>query len=120
MTTIAHNTNGWTTSTRSTSRRFMIHEPMAAPAQPQRTSGMSIADSSVAAAPAPVRHNDAIRVIVRPALDTAALDVTESLVGAIASQLWKHYGGNDVVNWLEAERLLQHALLGLRSGTGST
>jgi hypothetical protein len=37
------------------------------------------------------------------------LDVTESLIGAIAHELWKLHGGNDVLNWIEAESMLHDA-----------
>ncbi|HMN41264.1 MAG TPA: hypothetical protein PKE29_10490 [Phycisphaerales bacterium] len=34
-------------------------------------------------------------------------DVTRRLVAAIAEELWRLYGGNDQLNWLEAELHLQ-------------
>ncbi|MBL9030548.1 MAG: hypothetical protein JNM80_02425 [Phycisphaerae bacterium] len=34
------------------------------------------------------------------------LDLTHALVSAVAHELWKHAGGNEVVNWLEAERIV--------------
>lgn len=34
------------------------------------------------------------------------LDLTHALVSAVAHELWKHVGGNEVVNWLEAERIV--------------
>jgi hypothetical protein len=38
------------------------------------------------------------------------IDVTSALTRAVAEELWKLHGGNDVMNWLEAERLLGEAL----------
>jgi hypothetical protein len=48
-----------------------------------------------------------MRIIVRPLSDPhREVDVTERLVAAIAEELWRLYGGNDRLNWLEAERHL--------------
>jgi hypothetical protein len=33
-----------------------------------------------------------------------------SLVRVVAHELWRQHGGNDVLNWLEAEILVQNAL----------
>jgi hypothetical protein len=35
------------------------------------------------------------------------IDVTQHLVAAIAEEIWRACGGNDDLNWLEAEALLQ-------------
>ena len=49
-----------------------------------------------------------MRVTVRPILDPGhEMDVTRPLIAAIADQLWRRYGGNDKVNWLEAELHLE-------------
>jgi hypothetical protein len=46
-----------------------------------------------------------MRAFIRPSADpTHDIDVTTCLVAALAAELWRRYGGNDVVNWLEAER----------------
>jgi hypothetical protein len=37
------------------------------------------------------------------------LDVTEALVRAVAAELARHGGGNDTLNWLEAESILLDA-----------
>ena len=37
---------------------------------------------------------------------------SKPLIAAIARELWKLHGGNEVLNWLEAEILLQNALAG--------
>jgi hypothetical protein len=51
------------------------------------------------------------RVVVRPMLGPAVgLDVTTAITRAVAEELWRLHGGNDVMNWLEAERLLAEAL----------
>lgn len=34
------------------------------------------------------------------------VDITRALTAALAHQLWQHAGGNEVLNWLEAERLV--------------
>jgi hypothetical protein len=34
------------------------------------------------------------------------LDLTRAITGAVAHALWEHGGGNEVVNWLEAERFV--------------
>jgi hypothetical protein len=49
-----------------------------------------------------------VRITIRPFSDPEReLDITRRLVGAIAEELWRHRGGNDVLNWLEAERQLR-------------
>lgn len=56
-----------------------------------------------------------LRIVVRPyAGPRGGVDVTDTVVGAIAERLWNMFGGNDVLNWLEAERLLQDALVNIR------
>jgi hypothetical protein len=48
-----------------------------------------------------------MRIIVRPLSDPQReIDLTDRLVAAIAEELWRLYGGNDRLNWLEAERHL--------------
>jgi len=45
-----------------------------------------------------------MRLVIRPLSDpTNEIDVTRPLVKAIAEELWRHYGGNDVLNWIEAQ-----------------
>jgi hypothetical protein len=34
------------------------------------------------------------------------LDLTKAITAAVAHELWKQGGGNEVVNWLEAERVV--------------
>lgn len=49
-----------------------------------------------------------MKLVIRPIQDRQReLDVTHRLVSAIADELWKLYGGNDQLNWLEAELHLQ-------------
>src|SRR5262245_54199637 len=51
------------------------------------------------------------RIVLRPMLGPRqGLDVTEAVTRAIAQELWNMHGGNDVMNWLEAERLLNEFL----------
>lgn len=55
------------------------------------------------------RDEVAARVVVSPLSNpTDAIDVTDALIRAIAQQLWQHEGGNDTLNWLEAELILHH------------
>ena len=49
-----------------------------------------------------------MRIIVRPIVDAQReIDLTRRLVAAIAEELWRLYGGNEHLNWLEAELHLQ-------------
>jgi hypothetical protein len=49
----------------------------------------------------------AMQVIIRPVANPEReIDLTERLVSAIAEELWRLYGGNEQLNWLEAERHL--------------
>jgi hypothetical protein len=46
-----------------------------------------------------------MRIVIRPsASPERELDVTRAIVASVAHALWAHGGGNEVVNWLEAER----------------
>lgn len=68
----------------------------------------------------PKRHNRANvpaahRLILRPIVTdrnqtVEAIDVTAGIVRAVAHELWQHNRGNETLNWLEAERLVQHLL----------
>jgi hypothetical protein len=49
-----------------------------------------------------------MRVVLRPsAAPQEELDLTETLTAAVAYELWRRNGGNEVLNWLEAERFVQ-------------
>lgn len=49
-----------------------------------------------------------MRVIIKPSLTPHLhIDVTNAVVSAIAAELARAQGGNDVLNWLEAERIVQ-------------
>jgi hypothetical protein len=49
-----------------------------------------------------------MKIIVRPILDPQReIDLTQRLVAAIAEELWRLFGGNDTLNWIEAEWHLQ-------------
>jgi hypothetical protein len=62
-----------------------------------------------------------MRIIVRPVADPRReLDLTERLVSAIAEELWRLYGGNDRLNWLEAERHLERIVNEARSEAEET
>ena len=46
-------------------------------------------------------------IIIRPSgTPDRELDLTRAITAAVAHELWRHGGGNDVLNWLEAERLV--------------
>ena len=54
-----------------------------------------------------------MRVSVRPSMaPDREVDLTQALVGAVAHELWKACGGNEVVNWLEAERIVARLIGG--------
>ena len=62
-----------------------------------------------------------MKVVVRPVIDPQAeIDLTHRLVSAIAEELWKLYGGNEHLNWLEAERHLQRLIGGARDEADET
>jgi hypothetical protein len=63
------------------------------------------ADAVVGVAP------EKLKFIVHPLFPPAeAIDLTHRIVELIASELWKLRQGNDLLNWLEAERLFEHTL----------
>lgn len=48
-----------------------------------------------------------MRIVIRPmSAPVHEIDLTDRLVAAIAHAIWCHTGGNDLVNWLEAEQHL--------------
>lgn len=52
-----------------------------------------------------------MRLVIHPLSDPQReVDVTRRLVAAIAAELWRLYGGNEKLNWIEAEGHLEHAL----------
>src|SRR5688572_9094653 len=52
-----------------------------------------------------------MKIIVRPILNpNREIDVTHRLVATIAEELWRLFGGNDTLNWIEAEWHLQQTL----------
>lgn len=58
-----------------------------------------------------------MKLVIRPIQDPQReLDVTHRLVSAIAEELWNLYGGNDQLNWIEAERHLQRIVGQVRAG----
>lgn len=57
-----------------------------------------------------------MKIIVRPILDPQReIDLTHRLVAAIAEELWRLFGGNDALNWIEAEWHLQRIIAQARS-----
>lgn len=54
-----------------------------------------------------------MRFIIKPSLTPQLhLDVTNAVVSTIAHELARVQGGNDVLNWLEAERALREVMGG--------
>lgn len=52
-----------------------------------------------------------MRITVRPVADPGReVDLTDRLAATIAQELWLLYGGNDKLNWLEAERHLERII----------
>lgn len=59
-------------------------------------------------------------LLVRPcAAPDRQIDVTQALVRAVAHELWRHEGGNEILNWLEAERVVSDLLGRVRAAAGS-
>lgn len=55
-------------------------------------------------------------ITIKPSmLPERELDLTQALTAAVAHELWKHCGGNEVVNWLEAERIVAGLTLRARA-----
>jgi hypothetical protein len=53
-----------------------------------------------------------MRVTMRPsAAPDRELDLSHALVSAVAAELWRNFGGNEVVNWMEAERFVESLLM---------
>ncbi|MCC6659858.1 MAG: hypothetical protein IT437_03125 [Phycisphaerales bacterium] len=49
-----------------------------------------------------------MRLVIRPDQDPQReIDVTHRLVAAIAAEIWEACGGNDELNWIEAEAHLR-------------
>lgn len=49
-----------------------------------------------------------MRIVIRPVMEPQhEIDISQRLVAAIAEELWCLYGGNDHLNWLEAETHLR-------------
>ena len=56
-----------------------------------------------------------MRLTIRPSMaPDREIDVTQALIAAVAHQLHAQCGGNDVLNWLEAERFLARILRPVR------
>lgn len=57
-----------------------------------------------------------MRLVIRPVHDRLREhDVTRRLVSAIAEELWSLYGGNEHLNWIEAEHHLQRLVEEIRA-----
>jgi hypothetical protein len=62
-----------------------------------------------------------MRIIIRPVMDPQQeVDLTRKLVSAIAEELWRLYGGNEQLNWLEAERHLEEIVADARAEARDT
>lgn len=52
-----------------------------------------------------------MRIVIRPVVDRQReIDLTQRLIAAIAEELWRLYGGNEQLNWLEAEMHLKRVV----------
>lgn len=52
-----------------------------------------------------------MKIIIRPVADRQReIDLTQRLIAAIAEELWRRYGGNEQLNWLEAELHLKQII----------
>jgi len=71
----------------------------------------------VSATPPPVRAGAFVeggRLVFRPLTEPErAIDMTERFVAALAYGLWERLGGQDAVNWLEAEILVRNLIMKL-------
>src|SRR5262245_3228842 len=57
---------------------------------------------------------------IRPAAaPDRQIDLARALTAAVAHELWNHCGGNEVVNWLEAERFVASLAVRPRSPRGA-
>lgn len=62
-----------------------------------------------------------MKLLIRPFQDRQReLDVTHRLVSVIAEELCKLYGGNDKLNWMEAEMHLQRLVREARAEAHET
>jgi hypothetical protein len=62
-----------------------------------------------------------MRIIIRPVVDRQReIDLTQRLIAAIAEELWRLYGGNEQLNWLEAEMHLRGIVGEARAEAGIT
>ncbi len=56
-----------------------------------------------------------MRLVIRPVQDPQReIDLTHRLTAAIAEELWSLYGGNEQLNWVEAELHLQRLVESVR------
>jgi hypothetical protein len=61
-----------------------------------------------------------MKLVIRPVQDAPReLDISYRRVSAIAVRLWRRCGGNEQLNWIEAERHLQRRVAGTRSALKS-
>ena len=69
-----------------------------------------IAPDGVGISPEIETHSHDARFVVHPLCGIEPIDVTQKVIEAIAHELWKSRGGNDLLNWLEAERLFNQTM----------
>jgi hypothetical protein len=59
-----------------------------------------------------------MRIIVHPIQEPGSeIDVTHRLIAAIAEELWRLHGGNEQLNWVEAESHLFNLVRGAVSAS---
>jgi hypothetical protein len=60
-----------------------------------------------------------MRITVHPLMEPKReIDLTYRLIAAIAEELWRRYGGNAQLNWLEAEEHLRRIIGEVRAEGG--
>jgi|SRR5262245_22254451 len=83
--------------------RVSVLELLKAPAAERRVAPLRVGPATVLRRVVRARRP---RLVVRGPTGRP-VDVTREMVAAVAFALWQHTGGNDVVNWLEAERIIE-------------
>lgn len=73
-----------------------------------RTGAVARASTSRATGRAPARRRKSDSSLAAQLPQRRA--VTHEMIAALAHRLWEMHGGNAVLNWLEAERLLKQSL----------
>lgn len=110
----ASNTNAHCTIAMMSEKKAVLGRPILQESSSLSTDGaleLLCRNAQVRCLPTLARLNAGHRVVLSPMFGTeGGLDVTESLISAIAHELWESKGGNDKLNWIEAEALLNSVM----------